>query len=70
LFFFLDKKERKNQDCARFAQKTTVSWLKTFKLNFLLRKKSQTEKFFTPSSLVFWLTGQGRRAGNSAFAGI
>jgi hypothetical protein len=47
---------KKSQGCARFARKTSVRRLKSFKLACGSNRKD----FFTPSSLVFRLTGRGR----------
>jgi hypothetical protein len=59
LYFFLDKKVPKNQDSACLAQKTSVRLAESFKLAAAQLKQ---ERFFTPISLVFWLTRRGRSA--------
>ena len=64
LYFFLDKKVPKSQDSACFAQKTSVRLAKSFKLAAAQLKH---ERFFTPISLVFWLTRRGRFAGCESF---
>jgi len=58
-FFVLTQKNeaKKGQDCACFAQKTCARLTKSFKL---AAAQLRQERFFTPISLVFWLTSQGQ----------
>jgi hypothetical protein len=48
------------QGCVRFAQKTNVCRLKSFKLLASFGRNSNKKDFLTPAALVFWLTARGQ----------
>ena len=56
-FALMQKSKKKNQDCARFAQKTIARKAKILQT---APSGRQIGVFLTPFSLVFWLTERGQ----------